>query len=82
MVRVKYTVHFCAGEDDALGMVREARKVHAVLLTLELLCVLALFAIVYLERVVIARDNRELACVIEVERGDRRCGRGGFEALR
>ena len=66
-MRVKYTVHFCAGEDDALRMMREARKVHAVLLALELLCVLALLAIVYLDGVVVARDNRELSRVIEVE---------------
>jgi hypothetical protein len=65
--RVKCTVHFCAGEDDALGMMREARKMHAVLLTLKLLRVLALLAVVYLEGVVVTRDNRELSCVIEVE---------------
>jgi hypothetical protein len=48
-------------------MMREARKMHAVLLTLKLLRVLALLAVVYLEGVVVARDNRELSCVIEVE---------------
>jgi hypothetical protein len=38
-------------------MVTEARQMHAVLLALELLGVLAFFAIVDLERVVVACDN-------------------------
>jgi hypothetical protein len=79
---LRCTVDFCAGEDDALSMVGEARQVDAILLALELLGVLALLAIVYLERVVVARDHGELSCVVKVERGDGRGGRGGLEALR
>jgi hypothetical protein len=63
-------------------MVGEARKVDAILLALELLGVLALLAVVYLEGVVVARDHGELSGVVEVERGDGRGGRGGLEALR
>jgi hypothetical protein len=63
-------IDFGAGVDDALGMVGEARQVDAILLRLELLRVLALFAVVDLEGVVVACDNGKLARVVEVERGD------------
>ena len=64
---VRRTVDFGAGVDDALRVVREASKMHAVLLTLQLLCVLPFLAIVDLERVVVACYDGELARVIEVE---------------
>lgn len=48
-------------------MVGEARKVHAILLTLELFGVFSLLAVVYLECIVVARDNRELSRVVKVE---------------
>jgi hypothetical protein len=51
-------------------MVREARKVDTILLTLQLLRVLALLAVVDLERVVVACYDGEFARVVEVERGD------------
>jgi hypothetical protein len=47
-------VDFCTRIDDALRVVRKARKVDAILLTLELLRVLALLAVVDLEGVVVA----------------------------
>ena len=50
-------VDLCTRADDALGMVAEARKMDAILLTLELLGVLAFFAVVDLEGIVVARDN-------------------------
>ena len=50
-------IDLCTGIDYALRMVTEARQMHAVLLALELLGVLAFFAIVDLERVVVACDN-------------------------
>jgi hypothetical protein len=64
-------VDLCAGVDDALGMVGEARQMDAILLRLELFRVLALLAVVDLEGVVVACDNGKLARVVEVERGDR-----------
>ena len=70
-------VDLCAGVDDALGMVGEARQMDAILLRLELFGVLALFAVVDLEGVVVACDNGKLARVVEVERGD-----GGARAAR
>ena len=63
-------VDLCAGVDDALGMVGEARQVDTILLRLELFGVLALFAVVDLEGVVVVCDNGKLARVVEVERGD------------
>lgn len=67
-----HTVNFCAGVQDALSMMREARKMHSILLTLQLLCMLSLLAIVDLKRVIVARDYSELARVVEVE-GRYRC---------
>jgi hypothetical protein len=43
---------------------------YAVLLALELLCVLAFFAVVDLEGIVVARDNCQFARVVKVEGGD------------
>ena len=62
-------VHLCRGVDDALRMVAEAREVDAVFLALELFGVFAFFAVVDLERVVVARDDCEFARVVEVEGG-------------
>lgn len=53
--------------DDALGMVAEARQMYAVLLALELLGVLAFFAVVDLEGIVVACDNGQFARVVKVE---------------
>ena len=50
-------VDLCAGVDDALCMVAEARKVYSILLTLKLLCVLAFLAVVDLKGIVVARYN-------------------------
>jgi hypothetical protein len=50
-------------------MVAEAREVDAVFLALELLCVFTFFAVVDLERVVVARYDCEFARVVEVEGG-------------
>src|SRR5690242_3745134 len=44
---------------------------HAILLRLELFRMLSFFAVVDLEGVVVAGHNGKLACVVEVERGDR-----------
>lgn len=60
-------IDLCACVDDALRMVGESCQVYTVFLRLEFLCVLALFAIVYLEGIVIASYNGKLARVIEVE---------------
>jgi hypothetical protein len=75
-------VDFCTCINDALRMVGESRKMDAILLTLEFLCVLAFLAVVDLERVVVACYNREFARVVKVEGGDRRRARTrGLEAL-
>lgn len=74
-------VHLGACVYDALGMMREAREVNAVLLALELLCMPALLAVVYLERIVIAGNDGKLARIVEVEGRDGRAGVGAFEAL-
>jgi hypothetical protein len=75
-------VDFCTCINDALRMVGESRKMNTILLTLELLCVFTLLAVVDLERVVVACYNREFACVVKVERGDRgRTRTGSLEAL-
>jgi hypothetical protein len=50
-------VDLCTCADDTLCMVTEARKMDAILLTLKLLGVLAFFAVVNLEGIVVARDN-------------------------
>jgi hypothetical protein len=63
-------VDLCARVDDALRMVTKARKMYAVLLALELLCMLAFFAVVDLEGIVVARDNCQFARVVKVEGGD------------
>jgi uncharacterized protein involved in cysteine biosynthesis len=65
-------VDLCARVDDALCMMGESREVHAVLLALELLCVLSFLAVVDLKRVVVACYNGELARVVEVKGRDRR----------
>lgn len=57
---------------NALRMVAEACKVDAVFLRLELFCVLAFFAVVNLERVVVAGYDGKFARVVEVEGGYRR----------
>jgi len=54
-------VYFCAGVDDALRVVREARKVDAIFMTLELFSPLAFSAIVDVKCVVIASYDGELA---------------------
>jgi hypothetical protein len=75
-------VDLCTRVDDALRMVREAREMYAILLTLQLLCVLAFLAVVDLEGVVVACYDGKLARVVEVEGGDRCCARTRrFEAL-
>ena len=51
---------------------------YAVLLRLQLFCMLALFAVVYLKCIVVAGDECKLACVVEVERGHR--GAGGIRS--
>jgi hypothetical protein len=50
-------VDLCARVDDALRMVTEARKMDAVLLALKLFSMLAFFAVVDLEGIVVACDN-------------------------
>ena len=74
-------VDLCAGVDDTLGVVAEARKVDAVLLALELFCMLAFFAVVDLQCVVVAGYNGEFARVVKVERGNGRAVATGLEAL-
>lgn len=69
------------GVDDALGMVTEARKVHAVFLTLQLFGVLALLAVVDLKRVIVACYNGKFARVVKVERCDGSALAARFEAL-
>lgn len=54
---------------------------HAILLTLKLLRMLPFFAIVYLESIVVACYDRELARVVEVEGGDGRGAKRWLEAL-
>lgn len=74
-------VNLCAGIDDALGVVTKARKVDAVLLALELFCMLAFFAVVDLQCVVVAGYNGEFARVVKVERGNGGAVAAGLEAL-
>lgn len=75
-------VDFRTRIDNALRMVGEARKVHAILLALELLGMLAFLAVVNLECVVVACYNSELPRVIKVERGNRCRPRArSFESL-
>ena len=62
------TVDFRAGVDDALCVVREAREMHAILLALQLFGMLPLLAVIYLEGVIVAGYDGELACVVKVKR--------------
>jgi hypothetical protein len=62
------TVNFRAGVDDALCVVREAREMHAILLTLQLFGMLPLLAVIDLEGVIVAGYDGEFACVVKVER--------------
>lgn len=64
----KRTVDLGAGIYNALCMMGESRKMHAVLLTLQLLCMLPLLAIVYLERLVVAGYDGQFTSVVKVER--------------
>lgn len=64
-------VDLSAGVYDAVGRVGEARKVHPVFLTLELLRMFASYAVVYLKRVIVPCHYRKLAGVVEVEGCDR-----------
>lgn len=75
------TIHFGAGVKDALGVMREPGKMHAILLALQLLCMFALLTVVYLQRVIVASYNGKLAGVVEIERGHRGLGVVGLEAL-
>lgn len=54
---------------------------YAIFLRLELFCVLALFAVVDLEGIIVASYNGELACVVEVERSDGGARASRLEAL-
>jgi hypothetical protein len=54
-------VDFCARVDDALRVVREARKMYAILVALELFPPLAFPAVVDMETVVVAPYYGELA---------------------
>jgi hypothetical protein len=54
-------VDLCAGIDDALRVVREARKVDAILVALELFPPLSFPAVVDMETVVVAPYYGELA---------------------
>lgn len=75
-------IDFGTREYDALRMVREARKIYTILLALQLFRMLALLAVVDLDRFVVACYNGKLTRVVEVEG----CYRDGarsrsFEAL-
>ncbi len=51
-------------------MVSESCEIHSILLTFELFRVFSLLAIVYLEGLIVARDQNKLAGVIKVYGGD------------
>jgi hypothetical protein len=75
-------VDFGTRKYDALCMVREARKMYSILLALQFFCVLALLAVVDLDRFVVACYNGKLTRVVEVEGGYRDgAGTRSFEAL-
>lgn len=75
-------VDLCAGVDDVLGMVGEAGEVDTVLLALELLGVLAQGGVVYVQGLVVAGHDGQVARVVEVERGDAGALGGSLEFLR
>ena len=51
-------------------MMRETSQMHTILLALQLLRMFALFTIVYLQRLIVASDDRKLARVVKIERSD------------
>jgi hypothetical protein len=65
----------------ALGMMSEARKMAAIFLTLQLLCMFALLAVVNLQGIVISANDSKLSSIVEVEGSHVRSRIIWFESL-
>jgi hypothetical protein len=65
-MQANLTVNLGAGMQDTLGMVSEARKMTAILLALQLLCMFAFLAVVNLQSIIIAAHNSKLPGIVKV----------------